>query len=69
VELEDGLGIWRVACKARLRCDVLTCIIALGGAVPEEKAAVEGCRSVQFMSSLACWCECSYEWAVHRRRS
>jgi len=69
VELEDGLGIGRVAGKARLGGDVLTCVVALAGAIPEEKTAVEGCRSVQFMLSLARWCVCSYEWTVHRRRS
>jgi len=61
VELEDWLEIGRVAVEARLGDDVLTAVVTLGGAVPEEKAAVEGCRSVQFTLSLARWCVCSYE--------
>lgn len=69
MKLEDWLGVGRVAGEARLGGNVLTCVVALGGAVPEEKAAVKGCRSVQFMLSLARWCVCSYEWTVHRRRS
>lgn len=69
MELEDGLEIWRVAGEARLGYDVLTCVVTLGGAVPEEKAAVESCGSVQFMLSLARRCVCSYEWTVHQRRS
>lgn len=69
MELEDGLEIWRVAGEARLSGNVLTCVVTLGGAVPEEEAAVEGCRSVQFTVSLARWFVCSYEWKVHQRRS
>lgn len=69
MELEDGLEIGRVAGKARLGDDVLTAVVTLGWAVPEEKAAVEGCRSVQFTLSLARRWLCSYEWTVHRRRS
>jgi hypothetical protein len=69
VELEDWLEIRRVAGEARLGDDVLACIVTFGGTVPEEKAAVEGCRGVQFTLLLARWCVCSYEWTVHRRRS
>lgn len=68
VELEDRLKIWWVAGKARMRGDVLTCVIALGGAVPEEETVVEGCRRVQFML-LSVWCVCSYEWTGRRRRN
>ena len=55
--------------RDRLGGDVLTCVVTLGGAVPEKKAVIEGCRSVQFMLSLARLCVYSYEWTVHRRRS
>jgi hypothetical protein len=53
MELEDWLGVGRIASEARLGGDMLTCVVALGWAVPEEKAAVKCCRSVQFMLSLA----------------
>jgi len=69
VELKNWFEIGRIAGEARLGCDVLTCVVTFGGAVPEEKATVEGCRNVQFMLSLARWCDCSYEWTVHQRRS
>ena len=69
MELEDRFEIGRVAGKARLGDDVLTAVVTLGGTIPEEKAAVEGCRGVQFTLSLARRCVCSYEWMVHRRRS
>lgn len=69
MKLEDWLEIRWVAREARLGDNVLTSVVTLGWAVPEEKAAVEGCRSVQFRLSLARRCVCSYEWTVHRRRS
>lgn len=61
MELEDWLKVGRVAGETRLGYDVLTCVVTLGGAVPEEKTAVEGCRSVQFTGLLARWCVWSYE--------
>lgn len=69
MELEDRLEVGRVAGKARLGDDVLTAVVTLGGAVPEEKAAVEGCRDIQFTLSLARRFVCSYEWTVRRHRS
>jgi hypothetical protein len=61
VELEDRLEVWWVAGEARLRCNVLTCVVTLGRAVPEEKSVLEGCGSVQFMLLLALWIVLSYE--------
>jgi len=61
VELEDWLEVGRVAGKTRLGDDVLTAVVTLGWAVPEKKAAVEGCRSVQFRLSLARFGVCAYE--------
>jgi len=43
VELVDGLHVGRVAREALGGYDVLTRVVAFGGTVPEEQAAVEGC--------------------------
>jgi hypothetical protein len=48
VELEDGLAVGRVAGFAGVGYDVLASVVAFGGAVPEEKTALEG-----FCSCLA----------------
>jgi hypothetical protein len=40
VELVDRLHVGRVAREALRRHDVLACVIAFGGAVPEEETAV-----------------------------
>jgi hypothetical protein len=42
VELEDRFEVGRVSGEARLRYDVLTGIVALGGTVPEKEAVLEG---------------------------
>lgn len=42
MELVHGLHIWRIAGEAFRGHDVLAGIIAFGGTVPEEEAAVEG---------------------------
>lgn len=43
VELEDGLHVRRVAGEAGVGYDVLACVVAFGGTVPEKHAPVEGC--------------------------
>jgi hypothetical protein len=42
VELEDGLEERRVAGLALVGYEVLAGVVAFGGAVPEEEAALEG---------------------------
>jgi hypothetical protein len=42
VELVYGLHVRRVACKALRSYDVLAGVVAFGGTIPEEEAAVEG---------------------------
>jgi hypothetical protein len=43
VKLVDGLHVWRVSRETLFGGDVLAGVVAFGGAVPEEEAAVEGC--------------------------
>ena len=42
MELQDWFEVGRVTRQARLRGDVLTGVVALGRAVPEQKAVLEG---------------------------
>lgn len=42
VELHDGFEVWWVAGEAVVGYDVLTSVIAFGGAVPEEETMVKG---------------------------
>jgi hypothetical protein len=48
VELVDGLHVWRVAGEALGSYNVLACVIAFRGTVPEKESAVEGCASCQY---------------------
>jgi hypothetical protein len=48
VELDDGLR--RIAGQALVRDDLLACVIALGGARPEQESAMEGCNNTSFSS-------------------
>lgn len=44
VKLVDGLHVRRVAREPTVGYNVLACVVALGGTIPEEDAAMESCE-------------------------